>query len=300
VRHHERVPDRDEPITLSWTPRPAELADAHLARSREVGSSVARGACGVLLAALGALMLGSSTTMVLAVMLFVLAFLLAWIPVTATVMRRRWGLLAAGNPSLVEPVEARLDDSGVRTDGERMSIARRWSAYSSWSDTPGAVVLATSDTASAAVLVVPHRAASGPEELAAVRALAEQHLGPPLGSGPGRSGRRWWPWVARAAVLALLVVPVTVTMTNVHDETGEWGLWAAEAPLLLSYDGHDFRRTGGPTSRPEGAAGVAFTSGGGLILVSYLTPEGPLTEVWVRDHDNVVRHYVATAPVNAA
>ncbi len=170
----------DGSLVFSWTPRPAELADANLARNRDVGGSTSRAVLAVVLAVLGASMLFTPSTLPLALVLFALAFVLAWIRVTAPLMRRRWAALAAGNPALVESVEATLDDDGVRTVGERMSITRRWSAYTSWSDTPGAVVLATSDTATSALLVVPHRAASNPEEVAALRGPG--HAAPRSGS----------------------------------------------------------------------------------------------------------------------
>jgi len=295
------VTDRVETIALSWTPRPAELADAQLARMRELGATNVRGALAVPVAVLGALMLTSRVTVSVAIVMFGLAFLLAWMRLTATIMRRRWAVAVAGNPALTDTVTATLDASGVRTDGERLTMARRWSAFTSWSDTSTAVVLSTSDTANGALLVVPHRATSGPEQLAAIRALAVQQLGEALGAGPGRSGRRWWPWVARGAVLALLVVPLAYSVHKVHDETGEWQPWPGEAPRLLSYEGHDFSRVGGPTARPEGVAGLAYTSGGGLILRSFLiSPSAPLTEVWVLDHDNVVHHYVTTGRSDSA
>ena len=296
-----RVTDPDESIALSWTPRPAELADAQLARSRELGVTSVRGVLAVLIALLGALMLTSRVTLSVAIVLFGLAFLLVWMRVTATIMRRRWGVAVAGNPALGDTVSATLDASEVRTDGERVTMTRRWSAFTSWSDTPAAVVFSTSDTAQGALLVVPHRATSGPEQLAAIRALAVQQLGPALGSGPGRSGRRWWPWVARALVLALLVVPLAYNLYKVHDETGDWRPWPNEAPSLLSYEGRDFHRVGSPAPRPEGVAGIAYTSGGGLILRSFtVSPDTPLTEIWVLDHDNVVHHYVTEGHTDSA
>jgi hypothetical protein len=291
-----RVTERDESIELSWTPRPAELADAQLARTRDLGGSSIRSVVAVVLAALGASMLPSPLTLPVAGMLYALAFLLVWMRVTTSIMRRRWALMIAGNPALADTVEAKFDANGARTEGERLSMVRRWSAFTSWSDTPDAVVFATSDNANAAVLVVPHRAASGPAELAALRALAERQLGPALGSGPVRPGRRWWPWLARAVVVALLVIPVAVTMNKVHGETGEWRLWPSESPALLSYDGADFQRVGGPTSRPERAVGAGYTPGGGLIMKQYSFPDEKLTELWVLDHDNVIRRYVATGP----
>jgi hypothetical protein len=281
-------------LLLAWTPRPAELADANLARNREVGGSSSRAALSVVLAVFAATMLFTPSTLPRALVLFVLAFMLAWIRVTAPLMRRRWAVLASGNPALVESVEATLDTSGVRTDGERMSIARRWSAFTSWTDAPGAVVLATSDTATGALLVLPHRAASGPDEVAALRELVAQHLGPPLGSGPGGSGRRWWPWVARAVVLACLLVPLAWTMVNVHDDTGEWRLWPSEAPLRLSYSEKDYRRTAGTTTRPPTSTGAGYTPGGGLILISWPPASEHPHELWVLDHDGVVRHYLVT------
>ena len=289
----------DGSLVFAWTPRPAELADANLARNRDVGGSTSRALLAVVLAVLGASMLFTPSTLPLALVMFALAFVLAWIRVTAPLMRRRWAALAAGNPALVESVEATLDDDGVRTVGERMSISRRWSAYTSWSDTPGAVVLATSDTATSALLVVPHRAASNPEEVAALRGLVTRHLGPALGSGPGRSGRQWWPWVARAVVLACLLVPLAWTMGHVHQETGEWRLWASEAPPRVTLDGVEYQRTGQPTTaRPPAVTGISYTAGGGLVMIGWPAPRRP-HELWVLDHANVVHHYVHTEPPEA-
>ena len=284
----------DGSLVFSWTPRPAELADAHLARNRDVGGSTSRAVMAVVLAVLASTMLFTPSTLPLALVLFALAFMLAWVRVTAPLMRRRWGALAAGNPALVESVVATLDDAGVRTVGERMSVARRWSAFTSWSDTPGAVVLATSDTATGALVVVPHRVASGPEEVVALRGLVTRHLGPALGSGPGRSGRLWWPWLARAVVLACLLVPLAWTLGHVHQEAGEWRLWQSEAPPRVTLGGVDYRRTGQPTTaRPPGVVGSSYTPGGGLVMVSWPAPGQP-DELWVLDHANVVHHYVHT------
>ncbi len=283
--------DGDGSIALSWTPRTTELADAQLARYRELGGPSARGVVAVLLALFAAPMLVSPSTFWLAVPMFAMALFLVWMRLTATMMRRQWALLVAGNPAIGEPVVGRLDTSGVRTDGARVSTLRSWSAFTSWSDAPGAFVLATSDNRHGAIVVVPHRAASGPDDVTAIRVLAEQQLGPSLGSGPGRAGRRWWPWVARAVVLSLLIVPVVVTMSKVHHESAEWRLWPTQSPPLVSYDGLDFRRTGGATPHPDGVAGVAYTSGGGLILEPFPRPP-ELTDIWVLDHDNVVHHYI--------
>jgi len=83
-------------------------------------------------------------------------------------------------------------------------------------------------------------------------------------------------------------------MTNkTHDENGEWRLWPSESPPLLSYEGVDFRRIGGPVGSPDGIAGTAYTPGGGLILQPWPASPETLREVWVLDHENVVRHYVA-------
>jgi hypothetical protein len=294
IGQHWRMISTDGSLVLSWTPRPAELADASLARNRDVGGSTSRAWMAIVLALLASPLLGTPSTLPMGVVLITLAFVLAWIRVTTPLMRRRWAVLAAGNPALVESVEATVDDAGVRTVGERMSVARRWSAFTSWSDTPEAVVLATSDTANGALLVVPHRVAAGPDEVAALRALVTRHLGPALGAGPGGPGRSWWPWVARAVVLACLVVPLTWTIARVHQESGEWGLRPSEAPPRVTRDGADYRRTGpSTTARPPGVTGSSYTPGGGLVLVTWPASSKP-SELWVLDHANVVRHYVRT------
>ena len=149
-----RVTEQDESIDLSWTPRPAELGRAPGSQPRPRRLVGPRRRC-CRAGTARATMLASPFTLPMALVLFVVALFLVWMRATATIMRRRWVLAVAGNPALTETVEAQLDASGIRTDGERMSIARRWSAFTSWSDTPGAVVFATGDNVHGAVLVVP-------------------------------------------------------------------------------------------------------------------------------------------------
>jgi hypothetical protein len=282
-------------LTLTWTPRAADLADASLARSREVGGAGARILVAVALALIAAVLLfATPATASLGFVLIGVAGALVFLRVTAPLVRRRWSAILVANPTLAETCVVTFDEGGVHVASDRATSSRSWSAFASWSDTRGAVVLASSENALAQMVVIPLRALSGGEEAGALRRLVEHHLGPALGTGPGRASRTRLTWVARVVVVACLLVPLGVAMARVHDEAGEWRPWPSEAPPRVVHDGVTYLREGGPTGRPVQAAGIDYTSGGGLVLVPWPpTSDAPAAELWVLDHRGVVRHYVA-------
>jgi hypothetical protein len=287
------VTSEPDALSLTWTPRAAELADANLVRSRELGGDTARMVLAVVIALLAATMLTSRMTAALGVVLIVLALVLVFVRLTSPMLRRRWVAILAANPLLAETCEVTFDESGVHQSTDRLTSSRAWSTFSSWSDGPRSVLLAATDTALANVLVVPHRAAAG-EEIEALRRVLETHVGPPTGSGRARASRRWVTWAARVVVVGCLVVPLGLAVTRVHDEGGEWRVWASEAPPQVTREGVTYVREGGPTVRPVNGAGVDYTPGGGLVLIPWPpTGTGPAAELWVLDHRGVVRHYAA-------
>jgi hypothetical protein len=284
-----------ESLTLAWTPRAAELADATLARNREVGGAGARAVVGCLVAVLGAVTLTNPYGVLSGLALIAVAFLLVFHRLTVPLSRRRWAAALTANPILAEACEVTLDESGIHLSSARYSTSRQWSTFPSWTDAPGAVVLSTSGTAAGHTLVIPDRAAASNEETAALRRLVAAHLGPSEGAGPGRTSRRVVAWLARLVVVACLVVPLGVALTRVHDEEGEWRLWPSEAPPELTRNGTAYVREGGPVPMPPLVTGSDYTPGGGLVMVTFPPPEsGPPPELWVLDHHGVVRHYVTS------
>jgi hypothetical protein len=282
-------------LTLTWTPRAAELADASLERSREISASGVRATFAVLLALLAAILLSYRVTVALGTTLILLALVLVFFRLTAPLLRHRWAALIAANPTLAETCEVTFDATGVHQSGDRVTSSRLWSTFTAWSDTSKAVVLAASQSATAYMLVVPHRAAASGEELTRLRHLVESHLGPAQGR-PGRASRGWLTWAARVVVVACLVVPVGSAMARVHHESGEWSPWPSEAPPRVTREGVTYVRDGGPTGRPVDAVGIDYTPGGGLVLIRWppVSPR-PAAELWVLDHEGVVRHYVGTS-----
>lgn len=287
-------------VSLTWTPRAAELADANLVRSRELGGDAARMVFAVVVALLAATMLTSRLTAALGMVLIVLALVLVFVRLTSPLLRRRWTAILAANPMLAETCEVTFDGNGVHLSTDRLTSSRSWSTFSSWSDGPRSVLMAATDTALANVLVVPHRAAAG-EGIGILRRLLETHLGPPAGSGQRRASRTWLTWAARVVVVGCLVVPLGLAVTRVHDEGGEWRVWPSEAPPQLTREGVTYVREGGPTARPVNGAGADYTLGGGLVLIPWPPRQtGPAAELWVLDHRGVVRHYVAESGAVAA
>ena len=279
-------------MTVSWTPRAGELADAALARDGEVGGSGRRALIAVLVALLAATMFTSRWTAALGCVLGFFALLLAFYRGTKPLVQRRWSTLLTANPTLAEPCSVTLDSTGVHLSSARFSSTRLWSAFSSWSDTPSSVVLAASGSPSASILVIPHRACEG--ELPRVRSLVEDRLGPSQTSSTGIGRRGWTTWLARLVVVGCLLVPLGVAMARVHDQGGEWRLWPSEAPPELSHDGATYVRQGATTTaRPPSVTGSDYTPGGGLVMVSFPPVGiGPAPELWVLDHNGAVQHYV--------
>jgi hypothetical protein len=286
------VPSEPDALTLTWTPRVSEIAEATFTRNQEITGGGLRVAFGAVLALLGALMLVDRWTAPLALVLIPLALLLISFRVTLPLARRRWAAVLAANPVLGETCEVTFDGEGVHLASDRMSTSRLWSTFPSWSVTPGAVVLATSGTAAAHTLVVPDRAGSN-AEVETLRRIVERHLGPPQSGDADRRSRVWRSVGARLLVVACILVPVGIAMARTHEQAGEWRPWPSEAPPLLAHDGGTYQREGGPTGRPIDVAGIDYTPGGGLVLVPWPpTTRGPATELWVLDHAGVVRHYV--------
>ncbi len=281
-------------MTLSWTPRANELADAALARNREVGGVGARAVLGAVLALLGAISLTSPYGVVTGLAAIVLGLALVFFGVTAPLMRRRWAAVLTANPTLAEPCEVTLDESGIHVSSARYSSSRQWSTFPSWSDTGDAVVLATSGTAAGHTLVLPVRATGSADEAEALRTLVRDHVGPAQGDGPGRTSRTVVAWLARVVVVACLVVPAGMALDRVHDEGGEWRLWPSEAPPELTRDGTSYVREGGPVPKPSSVTGSDYTPGGGLVMVTFPPVDSaPPAELWVLDHHGVVRHYLS-------
>lgn len=280
-------------VRLEWTPRAGENADAHLARLREVGGSSARALSAIVLAVAGGLLLLAKATFSIGLAFLAVAAVIAFGRLTSRLLRQRYAAQFAANPTLSDPITLELDDNGLRSATSRISSARTWAAFSSWTDAPEAAVLSTSDLPGGHLLVLPHRATDDPTQVATLRSLLRRHLGPPLGEGPGPHGRAL-PWVARAAVVVSLVGALAVGFGRTHERTGEWRPWPAEAPPRVSYLGVGYVRVGEATRViPPNVPGVAYTSGGGLVLAAF--GNGAPPELWVLDHRGVVRHYVATA-----
>jgi hypothetical protein len=294
VGHHVGVTDQRETLTLSWTPRPAEFADAYHARLQDVGGARRPLRVAVILAVFAGLTILLPHLALTGLLMGAFALFLAWFRVGKTLVRRQSATLFAANQTLGETRTTTFGPAGLSTDAPRTSSTWSWSAFTSWSDTPHAVVVSTGDIIGAMLVVVPHRATSGSEQVTALRTVVERHLGPALGSGPRRR-LRWQTWAGRSFVVACLLLPLWVTVDHVHDQGDEWRLSPSEAPPRVTLDGVDYTRTGKPTTtRPQGTYGDAYTPGGGLIIRTWPTPAEP-DELWVLDHANVVHHYVVSA-----
>ena len=169
---------------LRWTPEFGDLMDAYEARRHALGhrrrAMLLAWLC--LLVAVGLMLY----TLVVPALVLVLIGLVLATPATGRVMARRsLARLWNANPSLAEPAEATVSETGVtRRGGDDTSWA--WPDVPVWIETPELFVLTLSEQRYGAFLTLPKRGVEDPEDVTAVRHLL---LG---GIGTGLRYPRHW------------------------------------------------------------------------------------------------------------
>jgi len=176
------------PVVLRWTPEFYELVEAFEARRYALGFR--RRAWIFAWACLGAAVVFMLFTLLIPAMLLVLIGLVVATPTTGRVLARRSLVrLWRANPSLAEPAETTVSDSGVRRRSGDDETSWEWSAFPVWIETPELFVLSQSAQRYGAFVTLPKRGAEGREDVAALRSLMLAGMG---------AGLRWprsdrWP-----------------------------------------------------------------------------------------------------------
>lgn len=100
-----------------------------------------------------------------------------------------------------------------------------------------------------------------------------------------------------ATIIAVLALGALVQVWHVHETTWDYRLWPAAAPEKVHFDGRDYHRSVGTTSRAGVATPVGHTSGGGEIWAGpRVRPDIVRTVIWVRHDDRFTSYGLMGGP----